>query len=62
MRVMLSKIFILPEYTTLFGKNKLPIVTNFSSVLFNTQVRALNNGGHLYKFINVFFASIMKHN
>ena len=42
-------------------KNNRQIVTNFASVLFNTQAKALNHDGHLCTFINVMLASIMQH-
>ena len=37
------------------------IVTNFSSVLFNTQLKALKHGGHIFTFINVMLDLILHH-
>ena len=43
------------------GKNR-QIVTNFASVLFNTQVKALKHDGNICTFINFILASLLHHN
>ena len=43
-------------------ENNRQIVTNFASVLFNTQVKALKHDGQICTFINAMLASLMQHN
>ena len=37
-------------------------MTNFASVFFNTQVKALKHYGYLYTFRDVILASLLHHN
>ena len=37
-------------------------MTNFSSVPFNTQVKAVKHDGHICTFGNVILASLLQHN
>ena len=46
----------------LFDDKNRQIVTTFSSVLFNTQVKSNRHGGHLSTFINVILDSLMQYN
>ena len=41
--------------------NKHQIYTNFESVLFNTQVKVLRHNVHIFPFINVILALLLKH-
>ena len=43
-------------------ENNRKIVTTFSSVLFNTQVMAIKNDGHLFTLINVMLDFLLKCN
>ena len=45
-----------PNISAFFDKNNRQIVTNFASVLFNTQVKALKHDGHIFKFRNFMIA------
>ena len=55
-----KSIICLPIISVFFNENNLQIVTNFSNVLFNNQVKALRHDGHLSKFIIVILALILK--
>ena len=45
-----------------FDKNNLQIVTNFTSVFFNTQVKALKHYVYLSTFRDFMLASLLHHN
>ena len=51
-----------PNKSDFFDKSNQKIVTNFASVLFNTQVKAIKYDGHLCTFINVMPAFLLLHN
>ena len=51
-----------PKISYFVDNNNRQIVTNFTSVLFNTQAKALMDDGHLCTFRNVILASILNHN
>ena len=51
-----------PNISAFVDDNNRQIVTNFSSVLFNTLVKALNHYVHICKFRNVMLASLLQHN
>ena len=40
----------------------LQILTNFTSKIFNTQVKALMHDGYIFTLINVMLASLLRHN
>ena len=50
-----------PKISALFDENNRQIVTNFASVIFNTQVKVLRNDDNLFTFINVILASLLQH-
>ena len=51
-----------PNISVFVDDNKSQIVTNFASVIFNNQVKALKYDYHIYTFITVVLASIFQHN
>ena len=51
-----------PSISAFVKNNNRQIVTNFSSVLFNTQVKAVKYDGHICTFGNVILASLLQHN
>ena len=51
-----------PSISEFVDENNRKIVTNFSSVIFNTQVKALRNDGHIFTFVNVMLASLLHNN
>ena len=51
-----------PNISAFVDDNNRQIVTNFSNVLFNTQVKELKYDGHLYKLINFMLASLPQNN
>ena len=53
---------IYPYRIFAFVDKNCQILTYFSSVLFNTQVKELKNGGHLYTLRNFMLFSIINNN
>ena len=50
-----------PKISYLVGDNNLQIVTKFSSVLFNSQVKALRHDDHIFTFRKFILASLLYH-
>ena len=51
-----------PNISALVDENNRQIVTTFTSVPFNTQVKARKSDGHLCQFINVILDLLLQHN
>ena len=51
-----------PNISAFFDEHNHQIVTNFSSVPFNTQVKAVKHDGHICTFGNVILDSLLQHN
>ena len=51
-----------PNISDFVDDNNRQIVTNFSSVVFSTQVKALKHDVHIYTFINFMPDLILQHN
>ena len=45
--------------SSLDDDKNLQIVTNFASIIFNTQVKSLRHDYHIYSFRNVIIASLL---
>ena len=59
---VLTAIIYPPNIPAFVEENNRQILTNFSSVLFNTQVKVLKDDGHICTFINFMLASLIQHN
>ena len=51
-----------PSISEFVDENNRKIVTNFSSVIFNTQLKALRHDGHICTFKNIMLALILQNN
>ena len=51
-----------PNISVFVDKNSRQIVKDFVIVLFNTQVKALNNNSHIFTFRTGMLASLLQHN
>ena len=56
-----TEIIYPPNISAFVDKNNRQTVTNFTSVLFNTQVKALKHDGHIYTFRNVMISFLLQH-
>ena len=57
-----TEIIYPPNISAFVDENNRQIVTNFTSVLFNTQVKALKHDGHFCTFRADILTSLLQHN